>query len=104
MITEQQVKSLILESISKVKNSKMVHENFDVNDNTALIGMKAVWDSIAFVGFTTDLEERIEDAIGKEVVLNLHEIHELNEDKSVLKVGNLTKIVVQIINKKYADA
>lgn len=104
MITEQQVKSLILESISEIKNSKMVPENFDVNDNTVLIGMKAVWDSIAFVSFTTDLEERIEDAIGKEVILNLHEIHELNEDKSALKVGNLTKIVVQIINKKYSNA
>lgn len=103
MITEQRIKELIFESLRNVKDSDDVSEDFDLNNDTVLLGAGAVMDSIAYVSFTTDLEEKIEDEIGKEFVLKLHEIHDLNKGKTALIVGDMARIVAKIIVRDYAN-
>ncbi len=82
----------------------MVPRSFDVNDDTVLIGMGGNLDSIAFVVFVTDVEEKIEEEINKEFALKLQEIHDLNEGKDALIVRDMVRLLAKIINKDKADA
>jgi acyl carrier protein len=104
MITEQKVRKIICESLQKILDSKMVPKEFPIDDDTPLIGRGGNLDSISFVAFATDVEERIEDEIGREFILKLQEIHDLNEDKNALIVGDMARLVTQIINRTYAKA
>ncbi len=103
MITEQKIREIITASLQKVFDSKIVPKEFPINDDTALIGMGGNLDSVAFVTFVTDVEERIEEEIGREFILKLQEIHDLNEDKNALIVGDMARLVTKIINRKTAD-
>lgn len=104
MITEQKVRQIIHESLQKIFDSRIVPEEFSVNDDTALIGMGGNLDSVAFVVFATDVEERLEDEIGREFILKLQEIHDLNEGKNALIVGDMARLVTKIINQNTPDA
>lgn len=97
MITEQRIKELVLTSLKNINDSDQLMENLAPNDDTILLGSKSVLDSIAFVNFTTDLEERVENEIGKEFILRLHEIHNLNGEKEILTVGDMAKIIGKLI-------
>ena len=103
MISEQRVKELIFKSLQEIKNLDLVRENFDFNDNSVLLGDGGSLDSIAFVTFVTDLEEKIEDEIGKEFVLKLQEIHDLNVGKTALIVGDMARLVAKILDRDYAE-
>lgn len=103
MIAEQKVRDIISESLQKVFDSKIVSKEFPINDDTPLIGMGGNLDSVAFVVFATEVEERIEEEIGREFILKLQEIHDLNEDKDALIVGDMARLVTKIINRKTAD-
>ncbi len=104
MITEQKVRQIIHGSLQKIFDSGIVPEKFPVNDDTALIGMGGNLDSVAFVVFATDVEERVEEEIGREFILKLQEIHDLNEDKDALIVGDMVRLVTRIINQRASDA
>ena len=104
MITEQKIRGIIFESLNKIIDLKMVPKSFDVNDNTILIGMGGNLDSIAFVAFATDVEEKIEEEINREFALKLQEIHDLNEGKNALVVHDMVRLLAKIINKDKADA
>lgn len=101
MITEQKVRQIIHESLQKIFDSKMVPKEFPINDETSLIGMGANLDSVAFVVFATDFEERIEEEIGKEFILRLQVIHDLNEAKNALIVGDMARLVTKLINRNH---
>lgn len=104
MIDEQQVRGIIYTSLKNVIDAKMVPKEFPINDDTRLIGVGGDLDSIAFVVFATDVEEKIEDAIGKEFIIKLQEIHDLNEGKDALIVKDMVRLVTQIINRDTAHA
>lgn len=103
MISDQRVKELIFESLRKIKDSDQEIEDFDLNDDTVLLGMESPLDSLAFVTLITDLEERFEDEIGKEFVIKLQEIHDLNEGKTALIVKDMARLLAKIIARDYAN-
>jgi hypothetical protein len=100
MVTEQQVKELIFQSLTKVKEAGIIRGKFDIYEDTVLLGMGSEIESIAFVTFVTDLEERIDDMVGIDVPLRLQEIHDLNVGKAALIVKDMARVVVMIINRK----
>jgi len=99
IISQQQVKELIFRALEKIKTTEVVKEDFCISDDTILLGMKGVLDSISFVAFVTDLEEKIEDITGKECIIKLQEIHDLNEGKDVLIVSDMTRLLAQVLQK-----
>lgn len=102
-MTEQKIKELIFESLKKIKNSDLVQGDFELNDDTILLGMGGPIDSIAFVAFVADLEERIEDETHKEFVVRLQEIHNLNEGKNALIVKDMARLLAKIMAKDKAN-
>lgn len=104
MINEDKIKAIIIECLNHVKSTEMVEDDFEVNENTILIGMGGNLDSVAFVAFATEVEEQIEDAIGREFILKLQEIHDLNEGKEALVVHDMARLLFALINKEEANA
>ena len=97
MIPEQRIKDLILEALKNVKDSEAVYQNLELSDETIILGNQSPFDSIAFTAFATDFEEKMEDEIGEQYVLNLEEIFSLHGRKTKITVKELAKLVNKLV-------
>jgi acyl carrier protein len=88
---------LIVQALRRIQSNGIVSADFDVNDDTVLLGMGSPVDSIAFVTLISDLEQRIERELGREFFLVMTDIHDLNEGKAELLVSDLAKSVAYIV-------
>lgn len=87
---------LMEDIFSSMQRSGMIPEDVVVTPETVILGNGSVLDSLGFVTFISDLEEKLCDATGKELYLVLDEIHEFNTEKTSLSVGILTKFIQQL--------
>ncbi len=67
---EDQVRTLILESLQEVNQEKPIDKQFEVSDRTQLLAKGSAMDSLDYLNFSTCLEERLFRAIGREVDLS----------------------------------
>lgn len=67
---EDQVRTLILESLQEVNQEKPIDKQFEVSDRTQLLAKESVLDSLDYLNFSTCLEERLFRASGREVDLS----------------------------------
>ena len=104
MITAVRVKELIFESLNKLKKMEGDLPDFEIHDDMVLLGMGSQLDSIAFVTFISDLEERIEDDLReKEFAIKLYEIHDMNVIKDALILKDLAHLLTEIIELDYGN-
>lgn len=99
MIYEKSLQ-LIQESLNSLTRSGIIAEKVEVNKSTPLLGASSVLDSVAFVTFLTDIEDRICRETGKELFLVLNDIHGFNPDSAVLSVDTLAQYLVDFANKQ----
>ena len=97
MLSESRVKELIIQALERIRKSGIVTADFPIDDNTVLLGMGSPVDSIAFVTLISDLEQSIETELGREFFLVMTDIHDLNEGKAELRIGDLAKSIAKII-------
>jgi len=90
---------IIQDSFSSLYRSGMLEEDMAIEENTVILGAKSPLDSIGFVTFITDLEDRISSATDKEIYLVLTEIHEFNADHQYLTAGTLADYIVHIAER-----
>lgn len=88
---------LIKESFTSLKRSKFIESDVEMNKNTVLLGQNSVLDSMSFVNFITDLEDRIVDHTGEEFFLVLNNLHEFNEDNPHLNVETLVNYLAETV-------
>lgn len=62
---KEKIKSLVIESLNELK--EMNGLDFELSDETVLIGEDSVMDSFDFVSFVSILEEKIADETGRTV-------------------------------------
>ncbi len=93
MIGEQRVLELIQESFDGLYRVGLIKNETKVDDRTILLGNGATLESIAFVTFVADLEDRLDRENGQPVYLVLSEIHEFNPSKSSLAAGTLAQFI-----------
>ena len=62
---KEKIKSLVIESLNELK--EMNGLDFELTDETILLGEDSVMDSFDFVSFVSALEEKIADETGKTV-------------------------------------
>ena len=67
-----------------------------VEPTTVILGSGTVLDSLGFVTFISDMEERISAAAGQEYYLILTEIHEYNAEEAFLSAGTLARYIEKI--------
>lgn len=97
MISHQRIKELILESLKNIKNIDPIYKDLALQDDTVLLGAKAVMDSVAFTAFITDLEEKIEDETGKEYVLRIEEMVVAVDRGINLSVADMVQLIAKDI-------
>ena len=64
---KEKIKSLVIDSLNELKDMNNV--DFEVNDETILLGENAVMDSFDFVSFVSTLEEKIADEFDKSITV-----------------------------------
>ena len=67
---EDNLRTLILESLQEVNQEKPIDKQFEVSDRTKLLSKGSVMDSLDYLNFSTCLEERLFRACGREVDLS----------------------------------
>lgn len=87
---------LMQESFDSMRRSGMFEEAVTVNSDTVILGSGSSLDSLGFVTFISDMEERVSDESGQEYYLILTEIHEFNSDEAFLSAGTLAQYIEKI--------
>ncbi len=98
-MTKERVLALIAESIEVLKTEGMLGTGIPINNETILLGKESPFDSIGFVTFITELEDRISDETQKDLYLVLDEIDEFNINNPRLSVDRMAEYVVQLSEK-----
>lgn len=100
MLSYEQALKLIQDSLSSLYQSGLVEQDVIAHVDTVLLGTGTFLDSIAFVTFVTDLEDRLNRNIGREIFLVLSDIHDYNADKPYLSAGTLAKYIVHLTTEQ----
>ncbi len=95
MIAEQRVMELIQESFDSLYRVGLIKEEIKASGETVLLGNGAMLESIAFVTFVADLEERLDRENGQPVYLVLNDIHLFNPSKSSLSAQTLAQFIAR---------
>lgn len=95
-MTHEQALSIMHEVFNGMKTSGMFNEDSSLDADTVILGVGSSFDSLGFVTFISDLEERVSDVAGDEIYLILTDIHEFNKDKTVLSASTLAAFIESI--------
>lgn len=90
---------LICDSLKSLQRSSVIPDSMDVAAKAVILGIGSELDSLGFVSFISDLEERLSDATGEEIYLILNDIHEFNGDNPCLDIDTLTRFIVNLTQK-----
>ena len=101
MFTQEDALQLIQDSMdSLIRSGTIETEKVKVTHETVLLGEGALLDSIGFVTFVTDMEDRMEEKTGHECYLVLNEIGEFNINSPSLKAGVLSRYLVKLAQEE----
>lgn len=64
---KEKIKSFVIDSLNELKGTNDL--DFQINDETILLGENAVMDSFDFVSFVSTLEEKIADEFDKSITV-----------------------------------
>lgn len=95
-MTEKRALELIIKSFETLKERGMLQRDAVLNNETILLGLGSPLESIGFVTFVTELEDRLIKETKKDLYLVLNEINEFNVNKPQLSVDALTKYIVKL--------
>lgn len=93
----EDIDRLMLDSLTSLQRVGMLEGDVQLNSETSLLGGDSVLDSIAFVTYITDLEDRLSHETGREVYLVLNDIHEFSPDDSYLSADTLARHIMKIL-------
>jgi len=100
-MTKDRAIQLIKDVFYNLEEDDLPDEPVIVNSDTFLVGNNSPLDSIGFVSFITDLEERlIEETNNDDIHLVLHEIDGFNPEDAVLSVEILARHIVKVFEER----
>lgn len=90
---------IIQETLDSLSNSGMMQEKIKVEKNTVILGKGSPLDSITFVIFITDLEERLCEKTGKDCYFVIDEIGSFDINNPYLSVDAIANYMVSLAGK-----
>jgi hypothetical protein len=97
MLTNNSALELIQKSCDSLQRVSLIEKEITIQDGTVLLGSGSPLDSIAFVTFVTELEDRLNRVENQEeLFLVLKDIHEYNADESSLTAGILARYITKL--------
>jgi hypothetical protein len=88
------------EALDGLHAGGLVNTAMRVTEDTPLLGGSSPLDSIGFVTFVSDLEERLAAEAKRDVPLLFNEIHEFNAANPHLSAGVLARYIESITSGK----
>ena len=92
--SRERILQLLQKSIDHLQHSGMLEQPVVIDDNTVLLGSDAALDSLVFVAFITDVEERLNAETGRDLVLVLKDIPDFDSDEPNLPVDTLVRHLI----------
>jgi acyl carrier protein len=74
---KDRILALLLESVRSLRRSGIIETDMEIEPDTVLLGTGSSLDSMGFVTFVTDVEERLNRETGKDLYIVLTELEEL---------------------------
>jgi hypothetical protein len=99
IIESPQVFRLIQDSIDGLRKGGLIDQDIAVTGKTALLGGASQLDSIGFVTFISDFEERLSKEAGQDVYLVISDIQDLNINNPSLTAETLAQYVLSVVGK-----
>jgi len=93
MITNENTYKLINECVDSLIRSGSIDPIENFSRDTVILGGGSVLDSISFVTFITEVEDRIKSETGEEFYLVLNEIDAFNINNPNLTIGGLSDYI-----------
>ena len=96
MTSEQNAVDLITETLLSLQRSGLIDKEVQFGPATILLGSGSMLDSLAFVTFIAEAEDRLNRVAGRDLSLVLNEIHDFNTNASGLTVDVLARYMVKL--------
>lgn len=93
-LSDSKAFELIQETLDSLVRSGVIQEQIKVTPETILLGSASPLDSLGFVTFATELEERVVEETGEDVFFALDEIGDFNLDNPTLTAEKFAKYIV----------
>ena len=93
---KDEILALLLESVRSLRRSGIIEVDMEVEADTVLLGTGSSLDSMGFVTFVTDVEERLNRATGKDLYIVLTELEELYPGAAQLTASMFADYLVQL--------
>ena len=87
---------LMQNSVDSMHRSSILNKSVVISSDTVILGSDSFLDSLGFVTFISDLEERVCSVEGKDHYLILTDIHDANADEAFLSAGALAAYIEKI--------
>ena len=96
-MTRSQVMLFVQDAFDALWEADLLAENLRVDETTDLLGPETVLDSIAFVTFIVECEDRLQAVVGDDHVVSIAitEIHDFNPEEARLTVGVLVDYILR---------
>jgi hypothetical protein len=96
-MTKDEVIALMAESARSLHETGLIEQAFQVTPSSLVFGEGSPLDSIGFVTFVTDIEERLCARTGKDIVVALLDIDNFDESNPLLSVDKLSDYLVRVV-------
>jgi hypothetical protein len=97
-MTDTRAFQLVQEALDSLQRVGLLREAVVAQPETVLLGAGSPLDSIGFVTFITEMEDRMSREAQRELYLVLKDIHEFNADSPYLSAGTLARYIAKISN------
>ena len=98
MISKDEALQLIKDSIESLYRSGTLTQHEKITPETILLGSGSFFDSVDFITFITDVEDRIQQKTDKEYYLVLNDIQKFNVDNPYLTVEILAQYISKLVD------
>ena len=96
MINIKQALGLMQDSVNSMQRSGMTVGSILISPDTVILGAGSFLDSLGFVTFISDMEERVSAVSGKDHYFILTDIQDTNSDQAFLSAGALAAYIETI--------
>ncbi len=95
-------KALIVmqESFDGMQRSGLINSKVAVDETTVLLGSDLILDSLGFVTFISDMEERITVETGQDYFIVLSDIHGVADNEATLTAGVLALYIEKLTEEQ----
>lgn len=95
-MSNERALAIIQETLDGLHRSGLVQNRIAVEGSTVILGAGSPLDSLGFVTFVADLEERLNQESSRELSLVLNELHEFNAQVPYLSAETVAKYMVSL--------